>query len=382
MRSIFPRLILLSLLALCSTLTIACDDDDTGSGNTNDTTSGSTSGDTSGTSGSTSGSTSGTTSGDTSGSTSGTTLPPGNFKIESENPAAEFPDCINDCVNASTTIDGVPKNRQEVTQLKVEGFDGYAGKIDGNCHDLLIASTPSKGPDIDILTLEARARTVVEFIVEPTGTGLAPTIYTHDGTQTLTFGGGEAGQTARTVFAVPNLGFLPFFVIIEDDKNAGTLGAGGPFIDCSGFVGGDNYGYVVRINTLPFAPVDVTSGATTSHALSTAGDIIYFKFMAPSNASPTITLQSTSTNERFSPALAIMNTAGGQLAWESIRYDGAGRAPADGTADGTVSYQGPFITCASNDPDCLAGDGEFIFAILDWNGRGGADFTFTVTASW
>lgn len=383
MRPTPPSLLRWLSLLLCASLSIlgACDDSSTSGDPTSSTDTSSGTGD--GTSGTGDG-TSGTDDG-TSGTTSGTVIPPGQFKIESENPAAEFPDCILDCTNAATTEEGTPKNIQELSALKQEGFDGYAATIDGNCHDILIDGSPSKGPDTDIFTLSARARSLVEVIVQPNeGSPMEPTIYTHDGTAAMTFGGAsDPGQPARTVFAAPHLGFLPFFFIVQDAKNEERFATGGPFVSCDGFVGGPSYGYTMKINILPFTPTDLTSGETLSdQKITQGGDIIYYKFTAPSSASPTIELVNTSSNTQFQPALIIMSTPAGQLFWNTIRLDGNGQPPADGNADGKITTSGGFITCASDDTVCKEGTSEFMFAVMDWNGRGGADFTFNITATY
>lgn len=298
------------------------------------------------------------------------TDPPTGFLGQEDQGDEEWADCISDCGH---DID------LHVVDLNDFELDGLKGIIDAPGHEYTISGSTVIGPDIDMLAIVGSARLVVEITVEPASDDslMDPVITTHDGFQGLAYNSdrAEGDLTARTVLTHPYFnGELPFYVIIEDAINYENFGPGG-----SGFVGGDDYEYIVRFSTSAFAPIELgTLGDTpltsTDNVLSQGGDIHYFRFQAPNTASPTVVVTRTGSNS-FIPTVVGMKTIEGQLVWNREAHD----SPSSPTGSVTLSGTNAFDVCFE---PCSEGDGEFIFAVLDWNGASfPGEFSYDVSVS-
>jgi len=344
MASASRHLVALLALALCASLVSACADD-TSSEDDSDAT-------------------------DT--TMNGDTMPPtGDLLYESPDPLQEFPDCFNDCPH-----DG------PLSIFDFRQYDGLVGTIDGACHPL----TNGENGDIDLIGLTVEPRTMLEIVVEPTeGSAMDPVVITHTGviggSMTYNNARSEGATAARTMLAAPVNGEVPFYVYIEHFPNYNN-DAG----SCDEDVGGDNYEYVLRIDEVPFEPIElgelsVGGTASGSGSLSEGGDVVYFRFTAPATASPVVTITNTGSSD-FIPSAAGMDTNGGLLAWTQLKADGQFN---DNVADGTVTLSADsFDVCPSDLPDnnCETATGEFMFVVLDWNGQAWpGEFTFDVDVS-
>lgn len=372
------------LLSIFAFLAVSCGDD-TSNENSTDTSS-SSGGDVA--SSSSGGDMASSSSGDMSTSSSGTTgienvtFPEGVWLTESPGLIDEFPDCINDCPNSAATEEGTPIDPKELRTF-VQMYDGFAGIIDNNCHSILRDGKISSGPDTDVFTLVSSARTVVELTFQPTTDKFQPVLYSLDGTRLMTFAAAaNPGEPARTRFAVP-ISNLPFFIIVDDAVNNNLFDTqDGIFLDCNSFAGGPDYGYTLSVDTYAFTPTEVAAPTTiTGDALDQQGDVKYYRFYANWDDSPQVTVTRTGSATAFQPTIVALNTISGQLAWETIRHDGTG-INGDLSLDGTVESIGGFRACHTSDAECQTDTAEFIFAVTDWNGGGGEDYTYDVTINW
>ena len=374
--------VLISLLALLST---SCGDDTKTDSSDDSSSSG---GDVSSSSGDAS--SSGDVSSDTTSSSSGTTgiegitFPAGNYLVESGSILDEFPDCINDCPNSATTDEGTPIDPNELRSF-TSMYDGFAGMIDGNCHSILRDGKISNGPDTDIFVFQAAAREVIELTFNPVGSDFQPVIYTLDGTRVMTFSAADSpGEPARTRFAVP-ISNLPFFVVLDDAVNNDLFDTtNGPFTSCDNFSGGASFGYTLDVKKYGFQPTEINAPGTTisNDSLEEQGEVKYYRFYANWTDSPSVTVTRTaSANTEFQPTIIAMNTISGQLAWDTVRHDGPG-TNGDIALDGTIESIGGFRACDASDLACQSDTAEFIFAVMDWNGGGGSDYTYDVTVDW
>lgn len=295
-------------------------------------------------------------------------LPSGVFGEEE----GDWTDCISGCPNDDNTL---------LVDLRNFPFDGVRGTIDGEEHRYTVNGIPVTLGDIDILGVQADARTMVEIIVEAEGrtNPLDPLVRTFDGFVEMSFNSNAGPDTtrARTVVANPYLaGELPFYVVIEDAVNYETRSGGD-----GGIRGGDEFTYRVRFETSAFAPVelgDLTAEMpleSTDQAVQRPGDLRYFRFEAPATASFTVEITRTGGGDAgFLLYAAGMRTIGGQLVF-------VGPTTAEDPEDPEGSVQldaSDFRVC---DEACDGQVGEFIFAVSDFNGEGASDFTYDVTVT-
>ncbi len=301
----------------------------------------------------------GTSTADADTSTTEDTYNPGEtLQFEAPDEEGELLDCISGCVH-----EGDP------TVFEHEDYDGLQGTLDGNCHDF---GTSGRNGDIDIIGLTAATRTMLEITVEPAPGSLAdPLITTHDGLKGMNYNDNrsEGERMVRVVVAFPYPDELPIFVIVEDANNYDRFGA-----DCTGRVGGEDYGYILRVRELPFEPDnfgELPSGANVTHTstLTQGGDTQYFSFTAPAMSSPSVTVQRTGSSS-FWPTVVAMKTSGGEMRWESLKESDGGTVSLDSSA---------FRVC---DTECDAATGEFVFAVLDWEGVAWpGEFSYDVTVT-
>lgn len=284
---------------------------------------------------------------------------PGTILVESPTEEDEFRDCLVDCGH-----EGPPFTWNWRTSAGLRGY------IDNRCHQL--RNFPY-APDIDWIGLTASPRSLVEITVQPEGgSRMDPLVETHTGVFTMTFNDdrAEGDKTARTVVAGPFLNDLPFYLIVQDSTNYNALDPHAT--DCSRYVGGPDYGYLVTVRELPFEPTDLGTippggHSTTDGRIERPGDIQYFTFTAPATAAPTVTLTRTGSNAMLLHA-AGMNTIQGQASWSFPRSDEAG-------IGSLVLEASDFDVCRTG---CDGIQAEYMFAVTDWNGWGGPDFTFDV----
>jgi hypothetical protein len=271
------------------------------------------------------------------------------FRVEN----SDWPDCIVDCPRSAdfgfTEID-----------LRGElGFTGGLGTIDNAVHTL---PGSLAGPDIDVIAIRADPRTMIEFgvVAGVNGASIDPLIYTSDGFKIRTYNGdvGANNRCARTNIAFPYVSQSAIYLIIEDTVNyeAWSPNGYGPT------VGGSGYGYSLRIRTTPFAPTELGTiqiGQTlpVGGTLTQGGETRYYRFMAPANGSPSVTMNRTGSTA-MDPAMAGFQSTQGQLVWKLAAHD------ADG--NGSTSL-GPsaFEACSGACGGQLV---EYIFAVFDWNG--------------
>ncbi len=296
--------------------------------------------------------------------------PVGFLGQEDQDDGEEWADCISDCAH---DID------LQIVDLNDFTLDGLKGTIDAPDHEYTISGATVIGPDVDMLAIVGSSRLVVEITVEPASDEslMDPVITTHDGFQGLAYNSDrtEDDITARTVLAHPYLlGELPFYVVIEDAINYENFGPGG-----SGYVGGEDYQYIVRFETSEFSPVELGTLAETpltaaDNVLGEGGDIHYFRFQAPNSAQPTVVVTRTGSTS-FIPTVVGMKTIEGQLVWNHEVHDN----PNSPTGSATLSGASAFDVC--HEP-CSDGAGEFIFAVLDWNGASfPGEFSYDVSVS-
>lgn len=269
--------------------------------------------------------------------------------------SSDWPDCVNGCPYPAdlglVEIDlGGPGNQ-----------GGALGVLDGAMHTYSVGL----GPDIDVIALRAQPRTMIEIAVQAGvgGSLIDPLVYISDGFQVRTYNSdvSPTNACARTTIAFPYVAAAPLYLVIEDAINysAWTPTGYGPT------VGGSSYGYTVRIKTTPFAPIDLGSTfaggtlAAPNQTLLLGGETRYYRFTAPANATPTVTLTRTGGAD-FVPAVGVFKSDQGQMVWQSASHDGDG--------DGVVAVTGGFIPCHGA---CGSEPAEFYFAVYDWNGAAG-----------
>lgn len=278
---------------------------------------------------------------------------------------SEWPDCVTGCTFAAHT---------GLTEIDLGGAGSSAGglgTIDGGSHTYDIGI----GPDIDVIALRAQPRTMIEIAVQAgaSGSPIDPIVYTSDGFQIRTFNSDVApgNSCARTTIAFPYVSASAIYVIVEDGANydAWTPSGYGP-----NTVGGTTYRYTLRIKTTPFAPVDLGTlsvGPThpvSSQALTLGGETKYYRFRAPANAVPTVTLTRTGSTE-FVPAVAVFKSDQDQMVWQDVEWD------ADD--NGVASITGGFVVCNGG---CGSDPVDFFFAVMDFNGAAGPGaFTYDLT---
>jgi hypothetical protein len=278
-------------------------------------------------------------------------------------------------------------------------IDAYRGVIDDQEHTYFTGDLSAEliGADRDYLDVAVDSRRMLEVVVEPAdGSSIWPVFWIGSGTNVpgdpegsavWLFGGGstEADRRARLVVAGPYVNDqLPLFIGIEPVEN-NEIGPGAG--DFGRYVGGDDYAYLVRFRTwdleegdggrlaledLGELTPDNSTAAVSGDVLEQPGDIQYYRFTAQATAQPTVTATRTGSAD-FVLYLLGAKTIGGDLTVERIAFDD--------TESGTVTL-GPnaFRTCFDGGgADCSAETGEFIFAVTDWSGYGGDDFSYDVS---
>ena len=285
----------------------------------------------------------------------------------------DWPDCLDDCPRMASGLYEI--------NLATSTDVGAHGKIDGDDHTYTFSGGDGIGPDVDVIQIRAPARQMLEFIVSRDSVdSLAdPLIYISDGNAIRVFNQDVDGSTtcARVEIGFPYVAeaAVPaIWLAIEDSVNAAAWTSAG-YVGTT--VGGDDYGYTVRINTSAFAPDELgtlTAGQTlnvTGHELTQAGQTRYYRFMAPgTSTAPTVDLTRTGGGAEFSPVLAGFQTTVGQLVWHKVRYD---------AGDGTVHLPADaFKPCGI----CSADAAEFIFAVQEFDGKSGPGaFTYDLTVT-
>lgn len=260
----------------------------------------------------------------------------------------------------------------------IETYDGYLGEIDDSAH-YYEATGDTPWSDIDFLGISipgsASGPMLMEFTVEPDdGQSLIdPVLSTWDGFKIMTVNRdrGSDDTRARTVIVNPYTTGFAFYVLIEDQVNEARYYDGGPW------VGGNDYGYILRIDLHPFEPIDLGELSSTTSPITRAGqqlvdggDIHYYS-VAVTGGSPTVTVQRTGSSA-FVMYLAAMDNVNEVMFWNRVTFDGV-ESPGDGAEDGVLSLSGSaFDRCGDT---C-------IFAVTDWNGAShpGA-FTYDLTVT-
>lgn len=312
--------------------------------------------------------------------------PPGvggdNLRAEPGLPSGDWPDCIVGCAfEANPTI--------WVVDLRNTNFTGAMGSFDAFEHVYQFEDGEGVGPDIDVIAVKAPKRTMLELAVlkQTVDSFTEPLIYVSDGFAVRTYNSdvADGNSCARTTLAFPYVSDLPIYVVTEEAENYDRWTPTGYE---SGTVGGGDYGWILRIRTAPFAPTELgslTVGQTRTlgdESLTVGGETRYYRFYAPGTARPTVSIARRS-GAGFSPSLAGMKTIEEELVWQ--------RVAEDGDNDGQVSL-GPngFRPCipqsecpvgVSCPPNlCTEGQVEYVFAVLDYNGRAGPGrFAYDVT---
>ena len=305
--------------------------------------------------------------------------PPGvgsdNLLTESQVNGQEWPDCIGgDCFEVNPDV--------WVVDLRSMAWTGAMGGFDDGDHTYEFTGGTKVGPDIDIVAVKAPPRTMLEFaVVRDSSSSLSdPLVYVHDGFAIRTYNADVSGTNscARTTIGSPYISGLPVYVVIEETANYELWSPTGYG---AGTVGGSNYGWILRIRTAPWVPIDMGNllvnqvGTITNDSLSVGGETRYYRFYAPGTAKPRVTITRTGGGAAFDPAVAGMKTIQGELVWQ--------RAELDGDQNGTVILQStgmrpciPQSECPSGfpcPPDvCTAANVEWVFAVYDYNGAGGA----------
>ncbi|PKN58650.1 MAG: hypothetical protein CVU56_04790 [Deltaproteobacteria bacterium HGW-Deltaproteobacteria-14] len=278
---------------------------------------------------------------------------------------SEWPDCVTGCTYAAHV------GLAEIDLGGPGSNAGGLGVIDGGSHTYDIGI----GPDIDVIALRAQPRTMIEIAVQAgaSGSPIDPIVYTSDGFQIRTFNSDVApgDSCARTTIAFPYVSASAIYLVVEDGANydAWTPTGYGPTT-----VGGTTYRYTLRLRTTAFAPVDLGTlsvGPThpvSSQALTLGGETKYYRFTAPANATPTISLTRTGSSE-FVPAIAVFKSDQNQMVWQDVEWD------ADG--NGAASITGGFVVCNGS---CGADPVDFYFAVMDFNGAAGpGTFSYDLT---
>ncbi|MCA9563498.1 MAG: hypothetical protein KC561_08410, partial [Myxococcales bacterium] len=276
-------------------------------------------------------------------------------------------DCIGGCGHDENPV---------VINLNTFALDGLKGTIDGEDHTYQRSGATIQGPDNDLIGVLATERTMVEVIVEPADcdSQFSAVVQVNDGFETMTFNAGITpdSRTARTMVASPYLNNeLPFYVYVQHESNYENFQPGG-----GSFVGGDDYDYIVRFNTSDFSPEELgnlnqsPSTATADGQLEQGGDIHYYRFTAPATANVSVEVDSTGSDELVLSVIGF-RTIEGQLILHGSEFDD--------DESGTVTIdESDFRTC---DGDCGSAQGEFIFAVTDYNGAAGDDFSYELTVT-
>lgn len=296
------------------------------------------------------------------------------LKGESSLSRGDWPDCIVGCdFEANPLLWSI--------DLREESFTGAIGSFDANDHIYAFSDGDHPGPDIDVLAIIAPPRTMLELAVlkRSADARTEPLIYTSDGFQVRTFNSdvADGNSCARTTMAFPYVSGLPIYVVIEDAHNYDRWTPTGYADDT---VGGEQYGWIVRIRTSGFQPTELGSlprGGLTSlsdETLTVGGETRYYRFYAPGTARPTIGLTRRS-GQTFSPVLAGMKTIQQELVWQTVEQD------ADGNGMVTLGPNGfrpcvPQSECPGGGLPCPANlcsdaQAEFVFAVTDYNGAAG-----------
>jgi hypothetical protein len=291
----------------------------------------------------------------------------------------DFPDCIVGCeVEVNPTL--------WVIDLANSNFTGASGRLDGDDHYYTFDSGDKAGPDTDVIAIRAPPRTMLEVAVLKSSLADAtePVVYIHDGFQVRTYNSdvSSTNTCARTTMGFPWVSSLPVYVVIEDAANYERWTPTG---FSPGLVGGDDYGWHLRIRTSAFSPFDLGTFSRLQvidirgESLTIGGMTRYYRFYAPGTTKPRVRLTRTSSSA-FEPTLAGMKTIAGELAWQGVNYDN--------DSDGVVLLPPnafrpciPQSECPSGfscPPNlCSEADAEFVFAVLDYNGDGAASgFTY------
>lgn len=284
----------------------------------------------------------------------------------------EYSDCITGCDHDPNPY---------IIDLAVMGADGIRARMDGEPHRFSSVGVEA-GPDIDLIGVQAPARTMVEIIVEKTteASTMNALVQTRDGFRngSLTFSSdmAEGVLTARTVLAAPYAGNLPFYIVVEHEANYEKLrGIDAP---TATYEGGATYDYLVRFRTWDFAPVELGTLDAENPTLTVAsaelecgGDIHYYRFYGQSGIAPTVRFERTGSAD-FVGAVSGMNTgpAGEQLVWTRTVNDSTDATPGDG------------VVILLGEELIDQGSGEFIFAVTDYNGLSyPGDFTYSLTVT-
>ncbi len=282
--------------------------------------------------------------------------------FEGGTPETELADCFSTCGHDATP-----------PIFRYKDFKGMRGVIDGNCHTYANGA----GPDIDIVAISAPVGTLWEITVEPaTGSRMIPVITTHDMGKAMTYSNGLDGNIghARTTLRAPFKNEVPVYIIIEDATNYERFNPQTHYANCDNFVGGPDYGYILRVRELAEPPQDLglvagSNPIVRTGTLSQRGDTNYVVFQAQATAKPQVNLRRTGAGNDFDIAAVGMKTLGGDWLWHKIVSDTLGA--------GTINLQGSdFRAC---DSGCDGLIETFSFAVLDWNGRGGEAFTYEYT---
>lgn len=314
--------------------------------------------------------------------------PPGvgsdNLLAESQVSRAEWPDCISgDCFEVNPNV--------WVVDLRSSSFTGAMGTFDTGAHTYEFNGGTLGGPDIDIVAIKAPPRTMVELaVVKATAASLTdPLIYVHDGFGIRTFGGdvSDGNTCARTTIGFPFVSDLPIYAVIEETTNYDRWSPNGYL---AGTVGGSSYGWILRVRTAPWVPVDLGSLAVNQVLTLDGGDVLtvggetrYYRFYAPGTSKPRVTVTRRS-GAGFDPAIGGMKTIEGELVWQRAESDGDGNGvvvlPSNGMRPCIPQSECPAgFSCPPN--LCTAGQVEWVFAVFDYNGAaapGGSRFDLQV----
>lgn len=289
-----------------------------------------------------------------------------NGAVNNEDPLAEIPvsfveegdapDCVSGCGNEQDPGAGF-------LTVEVGQQNGLSGSLDGEEHVFTTQGGQVRAGDIDIIALNAPARSMVELWLTPEGGEgqLAPLLYVYDLFQLITFNGDAGWETpaARTQLIFPWINPLPILIVVEDLNNYENF-PGGPF------VGGEGYGYKLRWSITPFAPTELgelAAGGTLERqaTLEQPGDMHVYRFEA-GDAAPTVTVTpSPGADQELELVVSTLTSTQG-----SAEY---GAAPcAEPGASATMDWS-----------DATVDGGERLFVVYDCNGRGGEGFSYTLT---
>jgi len=296
--------------------------------------------------------------------------------VLSERPGDDFGDCVVGCDRAASDL-GISLN------LTTDAYTAVLGRIDANSH--VYDGVP--GPDTDVVSVLAPVRTVLEFAIQRSATMsmVDPLVYVTDGFVIRTFNRNDLNHNdcARTTIAFPWLQDLPIYVVVEDTNNADAWAEGGQVP--ASWVGGDSYGWLMRVRATPFAPIELgrlggplnLSGET----FATTGVTRYYRFTASGLADFTVRIaEEGNTHPEFVLFAGGIKTMLGALEWHRMADDGGNRGfvSLDRSAFRPCVPEAECFAGNCNGPKCTADDVEYIFAVGDWEGGGGLGFNYAI----